>query len=395
MSRQLIARSPDLKRLQDEGYDVEIRANHLLVKHVPYATADRAVAYGILVSELSTSGDTTTTPNTHVAMFVGSVPCDNKGQELSKMIHERRDMPLGGDLTASCSFSHKPRGSSGYPDYYEKMTTYVAMIEGYARALDPTVTSRTFPPIETDEEASVFRYLDSATSRAGIGAVAEKLELAKVVIVGLGGTGSYILDLVAKTPVREINLYDGDLLYTHNAFRAPGATSLDELNAAPKKVDHFKAKYDAMRRGVIAHDVYVDESNVEELRDATFVFLAMDGGPMKRFIIEQLEQFKVPFIDTGIGVYQVGDSLGGLVATTTSVDGHRDHIWVKNRISFAEANDDGYDQNIQIAELNMLNATMAVIKWKKLFGFYNDFERELFSVYTIDGNHLWNDDQAA
>lgn len=121
----------------------------------------------------------------------------------------------------------------------------------------------------------------------------------------------------------------------------------------------------------------------------------MDGGPTKRFIIEQLEQFKVPFIDTGIGVYQVGDSLGGLVATTTSIDGHRDHIWLKGRISFAEANDDGYDQNIQIAELNMLNATMAVIKWKKLFGFYNDFERELFSVYTIDGNHLWNDDQAA
>jgi hypothetical protein len=395
MSRQLTARSPDLKRLREEGYDVEIRANNLLVKHVPYATADRAVAYGILVSELSTSGDTTTTPSTHVAMFVGSIPCNDKGEELSKMIHERRDMPLGGELTACCSFSHKPRGSTGYPDYYEKMTTYVAMIEGYARALDPTVTSKTFPPVATDEERSVFRYLDSATSRAGIGAVADKLELAKVVIVGLGGTGSYILDLVAKTSVREIHLYDGDLLYTHNAFRAPGAASLDELNAAPKKVDHFKDKYDALRRGVIAHSVYVDESNIEELRDASFVFLAMDGGPTKRFIIERLEQFKVPFIDTGIGVYQVGDSLGGLVATTTSIDGHRDHIWLKGRISFAEANDDGYDQNIQIAELNMLNATMAVIKWKKLFGFYNDFERELFSVYTIDGDHLWNDDQAA
>lgn len=395
MSKQLISRSSDLQRLQSEGYDVEIRSNYLLVKHVPYVTADCAVAYGILVSELSTSGDTTIAPSTHVAMFVGAVPCDNKGRELSKIIHERREFSLGGDLTACCSFSSKPRGSNGYPDYYEKMTAYVAMLEGYACALDPTATSRTFPPIATEEEESVFRYLDSATGRAGIGAVAEKLELTKVVIVGLGGTGSYILDLVAKTPVRDIHLYDGDLLYTHNSYRAPGAAALSELNAAPKKVDYFKAKYDPIHRSIVAHPHYVDEGNIDELRDAAFVFLAMDGGPAKRLIIEQLERFEVPFIDCGIGVYRVGDSLGGLVATTTSTDGHRSHIWSKNRISFAEADDAGYEQNIQIADLNMLNAALAVIRWKKLFGFYTDFERELFSVYTIDGNHLLNEDQAA
>jgi len=43
----------------------------------------------------------------------------------------------------------------------------------------------------------------------------------------------------------------------------------------------------------------------------------------------------------------------------------------------------------------MLNAALAVIKWKKLFGFYFDFEQELSSTYTIDGNHLLNEDQAA
>ncbi len=48
MSRQLVDHSPDLKRLQDEGYDIEIsNSNYLLVK-VPYVTACKQVARGTL-----------------------------------------------------------------------------------------------------------------------------------------------------------------------------------------------------------------------------------------------------------------------------------------------------------------------------------------------------------
>src|SRR5690242_19173715 len=36
VSQQLISLSPDLKRLRDEGYNLEIRGGHLLVKDVPY-----------------------------------------------------------------------------------------------------------------------------------------------------------------------------------------------------------------------------------------------------------------------------------------------------------------------------------------------------------------------
>ena len=83
--------------------------------------------------------------------------------------------------------------------------------------------------------------------------------------------------------------------------------------------------------------------------------------------------------------------LGAQVRTTTSTNGHRQHVW--KRLSFAEEGDDEYEQNIQTADLNALNAVMAVIKWKKLFGFYTDLEMEYSSTYTIDGNHLLNEDQ--
>jgi ThiF family len=58
----------------------------------------------------------------------------------------------------------------------------------------------------------------------------DKLRLSRVVIVGLGGSGSHILDLIAKTRVRQIDLYDGDHFRRHNAFRSPGAAT----RAAPR-----------------------------------------------------------------------------------------------------------------------------------------------------------------
>ncbi len=219
MSAQLVSRSPDLQRLQDEGYDIEIRTNSLLIKHVPYVNSVGQVAYGTIISELSTSGTTTIRPSTHVVSFAGGIPFDNRGSELTTIINSKGRTPVAEGLIADCIFSSKP--PEGYPDYHAKMTAYVNMVTGWAQAIDPTVTAKTFPVVPASEEESVFQYLDTASSRAGIGLITSKLTLAKVAIVGLGGTGSYILDLIAKTPIEEIHLFDGDTLYTHNAFRPP------------------------------------------------------------------------------------------------------------------------------------------------------------------------------
>ena len=63
------------------------------------------------------------------------------------------------------------------------------------------------------------------------------------------------------------------------------------------------------------------------------------------------------------------------------------------RVSFADGNaQDEYHQNIQIAELNALNAALAVIRWKKHCGFYHDLEHEHDTTYAIDGNQLVNED---
>ena len=233
MSRLLISHSADLKRLEGDGYEVEVRSGHLLLKHIPYVTEDRTIKYGVLVSELTLAGDATTTPNTHVVMFAGAMPCDAQGHPLNQISHSSGRQVLADGLVVDHSFSSKP--PEGYPDYYQKMTTYEAIISGQAQAIDPNVTARTFAVVEARDEDSVFRYVDTASSRAGIGAITHKLEIGAVAIVGLGGTGSYILDLVAKTPVQDIHLFDGDKLGQHNAFRSPGAPSIETLRAAPQE----------------------------------------------------------------------------------------------------------------------------------------------------------------
>ncbi len=72
----------------------------------------------------------------------------------------------------------------------------------------------------------------------------------------------------------------------------------------------------------------------------------------------------------------------------------RAHVHEKGRIPVAGRDeDDLYRSNIQVADLNTLAATLAVIQYKQLRGFYLDTEAEYHAVYSTDGNHIINDDR--
>lgn len=396
MSQQLINHSPDLKRLRDEGYDINIKAGHLIVKGVPYVTPGKVVAYGTLVTPLSLAGNITIKPATHVAYFIGEHPCNKDGSPMTRLVLNSVQQQLAEAITVQHTFSSKPfPPEAGYPNYYELITSYANIISNAAQAINSAVTAKSFPVIEPSEDDSVFCYVDTASSRTGIAAVSSKLALSKVAIVGLGGTGTYVLDFLAKTPVKEIHIFDGDVFSQHNAFRSPGAPSLEALKSKPKKVHYFFGIYSNMHRHIIPHDYYVDESNVNELECMDFVFLCLDRGDVKQKIIAALEAAAIAFIDVGMGIYVQEESLqlGGIVRVTTSTNQQRAHVHDKKRISFGNGAENEYQQNIQIADLNALNAALAVGKWKKHCKFYLDLEREYHSTYTIDGNILLNEDQ--
>jgi hypothetical protein len=393
MSQRLISLNDDLKQLRDEGYDVEERGGYLILRQIPYLDGNRQVHRdGVLVSKLELNNDRTQKPQDHTVRFAGVTPSNEQGAALD-MINSNQAETLTQDVVVQFSFSRKP--AEGYRDYHHKMTTYVHLLGGPVQAVQPedTPTARVYPLVTDDESGSVFKYVDTASSRADIEPVTRKLELARVAIVGLGGSGSYVLDLVAKTPVVEIHLFDGDAFLQHNAFRSPGAPSGEELERRYSKVDWFEKQYSAMRNGIVAHSYYLTEANVHELEQMQFVFLAMDNGEVKQVLIKKLEEYGIPFTDVGMGMYVADGSLAGQVRATTSTQELRSHVWEGHRIPFGAGAPNEYSTNIQIADLNALAAVMAVVKWKKLFGFYVDLGREHFAAYTVATNVLVNEDK--
>lgn len=388
MSLALINHSLDLKRLLDEGYEVGLPKGYLLINHVPYVNNKRQVAYGTLISPLDLSGDSTVRPTDHVALWAGDHPCDSKGSPLVNLVINSNVKKIQDGLEATHSFSQKPDG--GYQDYYQKMTRYVEILEGEAHVLDSSATAKTFSPLRLNEEESVFCYLENSSSRAGITDINDKLKIGRIAIIGLGGTGSYILDLVAKTQVEEIHLFDGDSFFQHNAFRSPGAPSYEDLAKRPTKVAWFTETYSRMRRKIVPHPQYISEENVTELKPMNFVFLCLDKGEPKRIIVSYLIENKIPFIDVGMGLYKENEALAGSVRVTTCTESFYDHI--TNRVPFSSGEDNEYSHNIQIAELNALNAALAVVKWKKMCGFYIDFDQEHHTVYQVSTNEVTNEE---
>src|SRR5258706_8069190 len=247
MSQKLVSLNPDLSRLRADGYDITIdKSKHLLVRNVPYVNSAKEVDRGSIATVLDIAGDSTMPPEAHVVFFVGEYPCDEHGAPLPG-VSANTNQALGEGLSPNHQISRKPTAGLNpgkYADYYQKITTYIAIICSPAQAIEPTATAITHPVVvPEDEDESVFKYLDTAATKAGIVVANGKLASHKIAIVGVGGTGSYILDFVAKTPVDEIHLFDGDIFLNHNAFRCPGASSLDDLKKKQQKVDYLAALY--------------------------------------------------------------------------------------------------------------------------------------------------------
>lgn len=393
MSPKPIVLDPDLRRLQQEGYEVEVRSGHLLIHSVPYVNSQREVLRGIVITNLSGNVGELGPPGDHQVWFAGEYPCHHTGAPIDGIRHTSQRFELWPGFEAQHRFSNKFYGTNGYPDYYSKMKNYISIISNEAKEIEPEATPCTFKVIVSTEGDSVFRYWDSASSRANILTISAKLAMRKIAIIGLGGTGSYVLDLVAKTPVREIHLFDGDSFLQHNAFRAPGATSIETLEEKLPKAVNFARIYDAMRIGVIPHSYYLTEDNINELSGFDFIFLCVDKGAVRKLVSSFLRKQDIAFIDVGMELLMVPEntSLLGTCRATLSTPDKSDHF-DKHAPQGVDNGNDLYRSNIQVADMNALNAALAVIKWKQYCGFYQDLVKVHQTTYSVNSHSLTRDE---
>jgi molybdopterin/thiamine biosynthesis adenylyltransferase len=381
MSHPLVEHSVDLQQLRSDGYAISVQNDHLVITNIPFVTAEREIVYGALISDgLNVQGNQTIKPNSHVVIAT-HMPHDAQGNKLTALLMggEQNEELVPG-LPSVCRLSNTPNGKE--PDtYHENFTHYIDLIVPHARAIDPAVTARVTNPVDSSTY-NVFHYIDTNTSKARIGKYASLLMPQTIAIVGLGGTGSYILDLVAKTPVRAIHLYDDDVFSNHNAFRSPGAASLTDLDEALSKVDYQAKQYGEMHRVIHAHPSRVDASNVDELSNYDFVFLCVDDAASRQLIATALADKEIPFVDTGISVEAGELGLTGAARVTTVFP--PDTIPGLEKLPTSSPAHDLYESNIQVADINMLNAAHAVIAWKQWSKFYYSSNKYTELVASID-----------
>lgn len=393
MSSRQIAPDNALATLQNDGYNVEVRDQHILLHDVPYVSANKHLGRGSLICTYLRNGMSVIPPDNHQVWWTGDYPCFASGSPIEALRNEDCERDLFPGCHIKHRFSNKPNGCSNFTDHYTKLTHYVMLIQAQAKALDSTLDARSTSPASTSSSEantasiSPFVYPDSASARASIQTVSARLTGFKIGIVGLGGTGAYILDQVAKTPVQAIHLFDGDVFLQHNAFRAPGSVSESDFVGKPNKADFFRSRYEVMHRGIVSHPMFIDETNAALLDQLDFVFLSVDRGRARAQIIQHLIARKIAFIDVGMNLHltESASKLIGTCRVTLATNTLNSHL--SEHVPMDDDNDDAiYHQSIQIADMNAMNAQLAVMKWKQYCGFYQDDFAPynlMFSVNTM------------
>lgn len=370
MFRLLVNRNPDLARLVEKGYAVAFDSNHLVVRDIPYLDDTGSLRRGALVTKLEFIDQERVRQTDHQVFFAGSAPYRLDGTPIPNLGGGPTTLSLSEacrDVVVERSFSNKPVPAGRFDDFFAKIESYTGIISGPAIERYG-VTPLTRRVVTDDAEDPVFKFPDTLTSRAEIADLSAKFASDTIAIIGLGGTGAYLLDLLMKTPVRAIRAFDHDAYCVHNAYRSPGRLESAELGNS--KADVYRGRYGNFRHHLRVERKYIDRSSAHELEGVTFAFVGVDRGTARAEIFDLLIALRIPFIDVGMGLNRKRGSVSGMARVTYYAPEDAERVRSEGLAELADGEDDIYRQNVQIAELNALNASLAVIKFKQLRGFY-------------------------
>lgn len=180
--------------------------------------------------------------------------------------------------------------------------------------------------------------------------------------------GAYILDYLVKTPVDRIRGFDPKPFHVHNAFRSPGQFQSDEIGRP--KAEVYQKRYESFRKGPNLEQKAIDGSCEPDFAGVTFAFVCIDSGSARAEIFDLLIRLGIPFVDVGMGLVRINGALAGMVRTDLLLPGQAQEVLDKQLIPLTDPPGFEYRQNIQIAELNALNASFAMLCFKQYCGFY-------------------------
>lgn len=368
--QKLVSLNPDLEALVKKGYAVTFDTGWMVIRDVPYLDSQGALCWGALATKLVFVDASRVVQEDHTVLFAGSHPCGLDGAIIPLIDAGAHTLVLSEackDVAIQRRFSNKPTKAGKFENFFEKVESYVSIISGPAIHRHG-VSPLNFKSVEDSPAPTVFKFQDSLTNKAEINELSSKFANDVIAVIGLGGTGAYLLDFLVKMPVREIRGFDGDAFHVHNAFRSPGR--LEEVELGKPKTEVYESRYASFRDGLKLTPQYIDSESGEALDGVTFAFVCVDKGSSRSAIFDLLIAKGIPFIDVGMGLKRPDGPLKGMMRVTYYPPEKAQKI---RDMGFAEMNDGPenlYRTNVQIAELNALNASLAAIRFKQIRGFY-------------------------
>ena len=287
------------------------------------------------------------------------------------------------------------RGAPGHPEPDE---TAHDLLHRYARQIIGAVSQAGYSEPASLVASSLFKIPNTFEARAAIAPVQDRIRGQHIAIIGMGGTGAYLLDLLAKVPV-EIHLLDPDYVEWHNLMRAPGAPAAEEIEQVRarslRKVDYYHSKYAPLRKGIHPHPVQVESPEMFakfiSAHPIDFAFICIDqlteGESVRQdAVYHAVSAAGVPFIDSGVSITLDDGTIRGAVTTSFYDSGSK--AW-KDAIPNARLDGDapGY-RNVQLPEVNAAAATFAVMEWRRRTGQYASESHSFLHKFRLEKAHI-------
>lgn len=381
---ELASRNPLIQDLHELGYDADFVGGYFVLYGLPYLDQAGALQYGDLFSPVNLGAEYVIEPHSnHQVWWRGGRPHAQGGAALG-INPTAAAVQIIPDVVTDLAFSLKLLDNNhqkrNYVSFREKIETYLDVIVQPAMAAYPSATPLRGIERRAAEQGLPLRFPDTSSANYGINDVADCLRGKKVAIVGLGGTGSCILDFIARTHLETITLFDDDKIHVHSLFRIPGFLGRSLIGKS--KVEALAKHYDNWHAGITPVPERVTADNIECLRGLDFVFVSVDDGPSRRFLIDWLSNAGIPYVDCGMGLNRsFGGALNGVVRITGVDRSAFDRTVDTPYLPTVNPKDAEYRKQAQIIELNALNAALAVVRFKQHFGFYERINEAAWYIF--------------
>lgn len=152
-------------------------------------------------------------------------------------------------------------------------------------------------------------------------------------VVGAGGTGSAVLEQIARLGVGTISIFDGDAFDDTNVNRVYGSIASD---AGRNKAEMAAANVQRMGLETILR-VYPGhitwEASARHLRDCDVVFGCTDRHAPRGILVQLAIRYLIPLFDVGVRIDSQGGTLRGVFGRVTTFFPGEACLFCRGRIS--------------------------------------------------------------